>query len=74
MNDLMQRIGMHYHKHRECLMEICPMLITEYEAYQLVKYLEPLIVSPIIKYPSPGQKLLCHGVTLYVVGDDFKNE
>ena len=69
MNDMMEKIALHYDKHRRCGIDICPMIINEYEAYQLTRYLKALFVKPLQDYPKPGDRLQCHGVTLIVVED-----
>lgn len=73
MNDLMQRIVMHHYRHEKCNRDICPFLITEFEAFQLLNELHFMFTQPVFGYPKPGDTLKFHGVTLVVVSDRFKN-
>lgn len=73
-SDLMTKIALHYEIHRECGMDICPMLITQYEAYQLINELKYMFneFSPT-RMPMVGDNLLFNGVQLYVI-QDKKND
>lgn len=74
-NALMQKIALHYEKHRKCGIDICPMLVTEYEAYQLINELRYMFneFSPT-RMPRVGDKMLFHGVQLYVIQDNHKHD
>lgn len=68
MNEILTKIALHYDNHRSCGLEPCPMVITEYESYQLFRHFRP--ITHKYSYPSVGAKIQCQGVTLIVVPDE----